>query len=321
MHQTVPIIDIAPFLKGSPDEQQQVVAEVEQACREIGFMTIVGHGIPQTVINKTYQTAKRFFDRPLEEKMAVQRTESSYGWGYVPMQAESLAASIGQITPGDLKETMSIGPVHADNAKLWPANPPELMEAWSNYYQALEQLGQTLMHIFATALDLKEDYFDDKFVGHNSFLRVLNYPELEEAPLPDQLRAGPHTDYGCLTILRSENVPGGLQVRNRAGEWVDVKVTPECFIVNIGDMLMHWTNDRWISTLHQVIPPPHDAKGGTRRISMAYFYHPNDNAMITCIESCWGPDNPPKYEPVTAGEHRKRKSRKSLGADEKKDKM
>ena len=321
MHQSVPIIDISAFHKGSPEEKQQVVTEVEQACREIGFMIIVGHDIPQTLIDKTYQSAKQFFDRPLEEKMMVKRTDESYGWGYVPMLAESLAASIGQITPGDLKETLSIGPIHADNPKLWPKNPPELAEAWTNYYQALEQLGQTLMHIFATALDLKEDYFDDKFVGHNSFLRVLNYPELEEAPLPGQLRAGAHSDYGCLTILRSENAPGGLQVRNRAGEWVDVKVTPECFVVNIGDMLMHWTNDRWISTLHQVALPPPDAKGGTRRISMAYFYGPNDNALITPIESCWGPDNPPKYEPVTAGEHRKRKNRKTLEASKKKDEV
>jgi isopenicillin N synthase-like dioxygenase len=142
-------------------------------------------------------------------------------------------------------------------------------------------------------------------------MRVINYPDQPDDPLPGQLRAGAHSDYGTLTILRSENVAGGLQVRDRAGAWVDVVTMPDSFVINIGDMMQYWTNDRWISTIHRVVNPPRDQNLGSRRQSIVFFHSPNENTLISCLDGCSSAANPPKYPPILAGEHLRQKSAKA----------
>src|SRR3954465_6012573 len=142
-------------------------------------------------------------------------------------------------------------------------------------------------------------------------MRVINYPDQPDNPLPGQLRAGAHSDYGTLTILRSENVAGGLQVRDRAGAWVDVVTMPDSFVINIGDMMQYWTNDRWISTIHRVVNPPRDQNLGSRRQSIVFFHSPNENTLISCLDGCSSAANPPKYAPILAGEHLRQKSAKA----------
>ena len=190
---------------------------------------------------------------------------------------------------------------------MWPEQPAELRDVYTAYYQAMERLATAIMRAFALALDLRERFFADKIDRHISGIRVINYPDQPVAPPAGQLRAGAHSDYGALTILKSENVPGGLQVLNRAGDWVEVEPPQGAFVVNIGDLMMHWTNDRWTSTLHRVVNPPRDAALGSRRQSIVFFFQPNYDALIECLPSCTGPDHPPRYEPVTSGEHRLRK--------------
>lgn len=159
------------------------------------------------------------------------------------------------------------------------------------------------MRLFALALDQPETFFDDKVDRHISRLRVRNYPAPHEPPAPGQLRAGAHSDYGSLTILKAEDKAGGLQVCNNAGEWVDVAIVPDCFIVNLGDLMARWTNDRWVSTLHRVANPPMELARVSRRQSLVFFHNPNYDAVIECIPGCQGPDNPPKYPPITSGEY------------------
>jgi isopenicillin N synthase-like dioxygenase len=163
------------------------------------------------------------------------------------------------------------------------------------------------MRIFALALDLPERFFDDKIDRHISMFRVLRYPEQIEPPQPGQLRAGAHSDYGSLTIVKIEDKPGGLQVRNKAGEWVDVPVIPGSFVVNIGDLMMQWTNDRWISTLHRVVNPPRDQAGASRRQSLVFFHQPNYDAMVECLPGCAAPGMAPKFEPISSGDHLRNK--------------
>jgi isopenicillin N synthase-like dioxygenase len=138
----------------------------------------------------------------------------------------------------------------------WPERPPELRRLFEEDLDAVSGLGERLRRLFALALDLPEDWFEDAFRGHSSSMRVINYPAPEEEPEPGQLRAGAHTDYGCMTILRTEDAAGGLQVQTRAGEWLDVQAVPGSFVVNLGDMVARWTNDRWTATLHRVAIPP-----------------------------------------------------------------
>jgi isopenicillin N synthase-like dioxygenase len=308
--QTIPIVDIAPFLAGSSDGKRQVAHEVGRACEAIGFLAITGHGVAADLIEQTYAMAREFFDLPAEEKLRVRTTPA--GVGYMPLQLESLAASLGQKTPADLKESMNIGLDFEQD--LWPERPAAAKPTWIAYFQALEALAVQIMRIFALALDLPEHYFDDKIDRPNAFFRMINYPDQQIEPEPGQLRAGEHSDYGSLTILRVEDAPGGLQVRNRAGEWVDVPAVPGAFVINIGDMMQHWTNDRWVSTLHRVMNPPRDKALGSRRQSLVFFHSPNSDTLLTCIESCCGPENPPKYEPVLAGEYLDRKSRRTREA-------
>jgi isopenicillin N synthase-like dioxygenase len=172
------------------------------------------------------------------------------------------------------------------------------------YYVAMEQLAGKLMEIFALALELPRDWFASRIDRHISALRILSYPEQTAEPIPGQLRAGAHSDYGTLTILYSENVAAGLQVHNKRGVWVDVQAPAGSFVINIGDLMMRWTNDRWISTLHRVINPPRERAGADRRLSIAFFHHPNYDADVRCIETCLRLGEQPMYAPVNAGPYR-----------------
>jgi isopenicillin N synthase-like dioxygenase len=303
----VPVIDIAPYLAGDPAGKRQVAEQVGRACAEIGFLTIVGHGVPTELLRRTYDVSRAFFDLPEEEKRKV--PVNSIGVGYVPMQVERLAASLGQQTPGDLKESLNVG--RDFDHDRWPERPAELRAIWTEYFTRLNELGASIMRIFATALDLPENYFDDKIDPPQAFMRVINYPDQPNDPLPGQLRAGAHSDYGTLTILKSENVAGGLQVLDKSGAWVDVVTVPDSFVINIGDMMQLWTNDRWVSTVHRVVNPPRDKNLGSRRQSIVFFHSPNENTLIECLESCVSADNPARYEPILAGEHLRQKSAKA----------
>lgn len=316
---SVPIIDIAPFLFGGDDGKRRVAVEVGRACEEIGFLIIKGHGVPRHLVEEMYDVSKRFFGLPLEEKMRARGRDRSRGYG--PVGDEALSYGLGNAAPADVKESLYEGPMEVPDTSyfrgpegaphfvpnVWPERPPELPTVWRAYYRRMERLASDIMRVFAVALDLPEQFFAPKIDKHVSRVRAIHYPDQREDPLPGQLRAGEHTDYGTMTILRIEDAPGGLQVKTREGEWLDVLAVPDTFVVNIGDLMMRWTNDAWISTLHRVLNPPRDRKLGTGRISLAFFHQPNYDALIECLSSCTGQGNPAKYPPVTSGEHRNRK--------------
>jgi isopenicillin N synthase-like dioxygenase len=171
----------------------------------------------------------------------------------------------------------------------------------------MERLVFRMLRIFAYALDLPETFFAPYFDKHSCLLRMQNYPEQETEPEPGQLRIGEHTDYGAFTLVNADDAPGGLQVLARSKQWIDVFPAPDSFVVNISDMMMTWTNDRWISNSHRVVNPPRRLLGATRRLSFAFFVNPNHDAVIKCISTCQDPDNPPRHAAVLAGEHRFRK--------------
>jgi isopenicillin N synthase-like dioxygenase len=314
----VPVIDLAPFASGSAAERQHVARQVDEACTDIGFLVIGGHGISPSLIAEVAAVSRVFFDLPLDEKMEILRPAPDVTRGYIPLEAESVARSQGDATaPGDLNESLMIGPVDARDdpyhrgpaagkhfhANLWPRRPPDLKDAYVAYYRAMSSLAVSLMRIFALGLALPEDFFDRKIDRHISRLRVRNYPAPDSAPKPGQLRVGPHADYGSLTILRTEDVPGGLQVRNKEGNWVDVPILPDTFVVNIGELMARWTNDRWAATLHRVVNPPAAVAASSRRQSLVFFHNPNYDAEIACLPSCRDAATPPRYPPTTSGEH------------------
>jgi isopenicillin N synthase-like dioxygenase len=314
---TVPIIDLAPNWTGSPASKLALAHEIDEACRDIGFLIIAGHGIPLDLIAAVDEVSRAFFDLPLAEKMQVVRPAPDITRGYIPIEGESVARSRGEYAPGDLNESFMIGPVDVGSdayyvsaaagkhfaPNLWPKRPEALRDLYTTYYRAMSELARSLIRLFALALDQPETFFDDKIDKHISRLRVRNYPAPLTPPEPGQLRAGAHSDYGSLTILKTEDKPGGLQVYNKAGDWTDVPVVPGCFVVNLGDLMARWTNDQWVSTLHRVVNPPDNLASESRRQSLVFFHNPNYDAVIECIPSCQSRDNPPKYPVTTSGEH------------------
>lgn len=280
-------------------------SEIDRVCRETGFLAIVGHGFPETLIDEMWNVSHEFFDLPMEKKNLVAMPTPGYPYGFAPFAEEALARSLGEPTPPDLKETFSIGPEASWSGgrwpTLWPQEPTRLERVFRDYFREMGCLAARIMSRFAIALDLPEDFFASRIDCHSSALRVLNYPELDHPPQPGQLRAGAHSDYGSLTILLAQPGSKGLEIRNPDGGWQPVPVTTGAFIVNVGDLLARWSNDRWVSTVHRVTCER------ARRQSIAFFHLPNWDAEIACI-----PGQTPKYEPVIAGEHLMEKFEKAV---------
>ncbi len=177
----------------------------------------------------------------------------------------------------------------------------------------MADLSDRMMSLFARGLGLLPEFFTDKLNQSPNALRAVNYPEQDRAPLPGQMRAGAHTDYGTLTVLRQDSV-GGLEVLDRSDTWVGVDSVPEAFVINIGDLMARWTNDCWRSTLHRVVDPPQAARARARRQSMPYFQNANWSAEVSCLPTCVGRGEAPKYAPVLAGPHLMGKFRRSAAA-------
>lgn len=312
----IPIIDIASFFLGGGAKRRAVADAVDQACTELGFLIVSGHGVPEALIEEMRRVSREFFDLPLEAKLRLRMPADRYR-GYISLGNEALANSLDQTSPPDIKESFSIGPFDVpDDAyhraarpgnffakNIWPERPAGFRSIWEAYFREMERLSTDLMRIFALGLGMPEHFFDDKIDRHITNFSVIHYPEQPTEPLPGQLRAGAHTDYGSLTIVKPDAAPGGLQVLAKDGGWTDVPVVSGTFVVNLGDLMAEWTNDRWVSTLHRVVNPPRDRALGSRRLSMTFFHQPNYDAVIECLPTCAGPGRPPRYGRTTSGEH------------------
>jgi isopenicillin N synthase-like dioxygenase len=320
MRSQIPVIYLGGALAGDRRARLATGREIDRTCNEIGFFTITGHGVPADVIQGLNGKAHEFFALPLEEKQRVMPADIRVPRGYKPIGYEALGHGNANMTPPDLKEYYHFGreswpdePYYTGAegqryfiSNVWPHRPEGLREAAERYYAAMETLVGRLMRLCALGLGIDERFFDDKIDRHITAMRLNFYPETIDPPKPGQLRGGEHTDYGLLTILNGENVAGGLQVRTRTGDWLDVETDPDTFVVNIGDLLMRWTNDRWVSNVHRVAAPPARA-ASRKRLSMAFFHHPNYDAPIECV----APPGEAKYPPVRSGEYRDLKYRQT----------
>ena len=320
----VPLIDLAPAEKAA--SRREVARAIAEACEAVGFFAIVGHGVPSPLVDAAWTAARDFFDLPEPAKRRVIMPRPGYPYGWSPVKGESLAYSLGDNRPPDLKETFSFGPADlvpppegareaiefAWAPNLWPDEPRGFRAALLAYYQALSGVAAKLMRLFALGLGLPAAHFEPMIDRAISAVRLLNYPDQPDAPMPGQLRAGAHTDYGSLTILLQEQAAGGLEVQAPDGTWHGVPALPDSFVVNLGDLMARWTNDRWRSTLHRVANPPRDARGSTRRQSIAFFHQPNWDAEIACLPTCLAPGDRPKYAPVLSGPHLASKFRSTV---------
>jgi len=316
----VPIIDISGLFGDDQAVKRSVAKEIGEACEKIGFMVIRNHGIPQEIIDAAWERTSDFFAQPLAEKMKMKtEDEEKYPYGYSAFGGEVLSAgkalekrdsaeSNADAAPvGDLKEMWSIGPKDAAAGMMprqWPEDPAGFADAYAAYYDAINELARVLLKAFAMALDLPEDWFDDKMDKHISALRANNYPDQKGMKVPaGSIRCSAHTDYGTITILKSGGP--GLQVSKDKENpmWHDVPFIKDAFVINLGDLMRRWTNDRWSSTLHRVVnPPAGDAAAWGRRMSLAFFHNLNKDAQVEAIPSCVSEAHPALYDPIVAGE-------------------
>jgi isopenicillin N synthase-like dioxygenase len=323
-------IDLTGFATVGPARKQAWAADIAAELRRLGFFVISGHGVPAALIEHTLATATSFFDLPLAEKMRIRSAVQGSPRGYLDFGLEALALSAGTRTPPDLREGFGMGPLGIARERdvldglaatytpnVWPEQPADFRAIVTDYYREMERLMDVLMELFAIGVDLPPRFFVDRFADHNSTLRLNHYPAQADMPAQDQWRAGAHTDYGALTILLGQDRPGGLQVRTPDGGWIDARTNPHSFVINIGDLMMRWSNDTWLSNQHRVVNPPPGSGPAARRLSVAYFCNPNDDLLIECLPTCHAADRPARYPPIRAGEHRYLKieaSKKALAA-------
>jgi isopenicillin N synthase-like dioxygenase len=311
---TIPTIDLAPFVAGQ--RPAALHTAYGRALEQAGFVTLVNHGVPAALMHDMYRAARAFFALPEEHKLRYNPPEQTKTRGYLPIGVESVAATLAGETPPDICEALVFQSPHRERIggvpNIWPAEPAEITSCVQRYFDAMFALCQRLMRLSALALELPEDYFDPMYRDPSITLRFVNYPDQPVSPLAGQLRYGAHHDYGGLTILRQDDAPGGLQVCDATGHWHDVLPHPDSLVINVGDLMSRWTNNRWRSSLHRVMNPSRELTGSTQRLSMVAFTGPHGATEVACLPGCSNAANPPRHAPVRADAYIRAKLDKSM---------
>ena len=297
----LPVIDISGLRSDAIAERRVVAEALGRASREIGFFYAVGHGVEAQTLERVLAASRAFFAQPLADKQSLSIKRSDKDVGYIALDDEQLDPS----SPADHKEAFNIGlelppdsPAILENRpfrgiNFWP-DLPGWRETMLDYYDRCWSAGRLIHKGFCLDLGIDEDFFEDKLDDPIGILRLLHYPPRREDADP-KLGAGAHCDYGNITLLATDGV-GGLQVRRRDGGWIDAPTIDGALICNIGDCLMRWTGDIYVSTPHRVVQPV------AHRYSVAFFLDPNPDAPVETL-----PGMVAKYPPTTGGAYLKAK--------------
>ncbi|AFA75973.1 oxidoreductase, 2OG-Fe(II) oxygenase superfamily [Gordonia polyisoprenivorans VH2] len=315
-HFHVPAIDISAYVTGAaPAEKAAVAAAVDDACRRVGFMQILGHGIDENTLDGLRTSMDDFFALDSATKSAYRVPDANRG--YSPPKSESLSLSLGVESAtrmNDFFEAFNVGvearsfpALDLDEAdygiNVWPRELPGFHTAVDAYLAEAGRVARTLTTIFCDALGLPDGYLDDLTDHSIDVLRMNNYALPEgTVDLDGELTGmGEHTDYGIVTVLWADQV-AGLQVLDSAGHWHDVCPMDGALLVNLGDLTARITNDQWMSTLHRVKPPIVD---GTirRRRSAAFFHDGNVDAVVQTAAPFIDGAGGPAYEPIVVRDH------------------
>jgi isopenicillin N synthase-like dioxygenase len=301
-----PTLDAGPYLAGEQGALEELAAGIRHALENVGFMMLVNHGIDWRIVDDAFANAKRFHDLPLETKLALKVNEHQIG--YVPMNATFNQAAEVDSTKS-LKRDVSANLTFyqeraADDPKVlsverfrgrnqWPgeATLPGFRAAMLAYHDAMAALGYRLLPVYAVALGMPAAFFDDYFRDPTLVVRMIKYDAVGELRA-DQHGASSHTDAGFITMLPQANV-AGLQIKTRDGEWLDQPVVPHSLVVNSGNMLKRWSNDRFLATPHRVTTAVE-----ADRYSLPFFFNPDLDDVIVPVSSCCGDGNPAKYKPI-----------------------
>jgi len=306
LEETIPVLDLGPYLAGTPGADHALAEQLRWASENIGFYFIKNHGVPQALIDQTFAETARFHAQPMEEKMKLLINKDQIG--YLPLGGAKMRSSeVNKNTRHDLNEALFVRrertPDDPDviaqkpwrGLNQWPSSLPGFRERILAYWTRMERLGQAMLPLYELALGMPKDFFQERFVGAHINLRLSHYP-----PVPaddNQFGIAPHTDSGFLTFLPQSEVPG-LEILTVTKKWIAPPPMPGTYLVNTGDILYQWTNRRFRSTPHRAVN-----RSSTDRYAIPFFYDPNTDTMIECLPGCSSADNPPHYPARTFGEY------------------
>ena len=300
----IPIIDLGPFLSGQAGAAETTATEMRYALENIGFFFIINHGVPKALRDRVVEATARFYELPLEKKMALKINHA--GVGYIPNKGEFGKHSryyTGTKKP-DVSEAFLLqrdwGVCLPRSRNQWPDGEPAFQQTMKEFFEATEDLSLRMLPLYARALDMPPDFFQDKF-PKDRCLNALRVSHMPPDPLEDnQFNICPHTDGSFMTLLATSDQPG-LEILTQSGRWIKAPLIPDAFVVNSGDLLRRWSNGRVLSTPHRVTNT-----SGTHRYSIPFFLQPTAETVIDCLPTCCGPDNPPKKPPITCGAYAKK---------------
>lgn len=294
----IPLIDLSDYFKtGDRDSLQNIAEQLKQACEEVGFFSIIGHQIPQSQIDITFQKVREFHALPLAQKVKIKMDRPEWpvtGMGYLPVKNRKLPAR----ETGNVNEAFIVkcsDSIHM-NDNQWPDSQavPDFRQVVEQYAQSMESLGKKMLSIYAAALEMPTTFFDDAFDAPLFRLRMTHYPS---TPASDEFGIAPHVDTSFCTIL-AQDKPGLTIYSERKKYWIKAPALKDAFVVNTGELLKQWTNDRFISVKHFA----NNNTENTSRYSIPFFLNANAHYKMTCVPSCFGPDNPQKYPPISYAE-------------------
>lgn len=311
---SVPIIDLDASRSGNQRALDDAAAQIGHAAETTGFFVLTGHGIDPATTRRLRVEARAFFASPGEVTDSCRLRADAYR-GFAPLASEALAVTIGADSPPDLRELFNIGPLEAPEPSTvppeyaghyaynsWPDASPEFRAAMERYYAEVIDVTHLVTRLFALALDLPEHHLAQLWAPHSTNLTVSRYPSVVECPpAPGQLWAGPHTDYGNFTLVARDVGSGGLQIQTD-GAWSDVPLVADSLTVNIGDMLQRWTNDRWRSTMHRVVPST-EPGDPLDRLSIVAFHNPSPMSILEPLPTCISDEQPSRHPAISAGAH------------------
>ena len=303
---TIPLLDLGPFLAGQPGAREAMAMELREALAHVGFFFIANHGVPWTLVDEVFAEARRFHALSLEAKERLRM--SRHNTGYVALGGGiSHASTIAGARKPNLNAAFFMkrdrAPDHPDvvndvplrGLNQWPDGLPGFREKLNEYFATMERLCVRLLPLYERAFGLPDGFFAEPFHEAQITLRLSHYPRTPAEE--EQFGLAPHTDAGFMTLLPDNDVPG-LEIRPAGWDWVPAPARPHCFLVNSGNILRRWTNDRFRSTEHRVLP------SSTRdRYAIPFFFDPRTDVIVECLPTCQGPDDPPKHPPVAYGDY------------------
>ncbi len=304
---TIPVIDVSALAEGAdPAARSRTVAELGRVLETIGFAYLAGHGVPDALVEAMRAMSRRFHALPMEAKLRIRQNAAHRG--YMPFSTSTIVtSSVATVTkPNQSESLMVMHDLAPDDPRMlrgdplagpnqWPDEMPEIRDVALAYMAAMTGLGRRVAVALAEALDLPADTFLKHFEDPVLWLRLLHYPQQKDEP--DLYGSAPHTDYGFVTLLAQDDV-GGLEVRNKAGEWIPAPPIPDTFVMNVADILQCWSNGRFASTPHRV-----RNLSGRERYSQPFFFDPSLDTIVECPPQLLAAGEAPKHPPVRYGDY------------------